>query len=146
MNRRPSNRRPSSCTSSSESPLLIPSDSPSRLATPIFTTPEIEWRMRTSWKHWPVASALYPPVPKPTVELTEARSLEQVYPQNAGTELRGSTFIPPLFYLSSRVRKTRDGVFSCHWLEWLTALPWVPPPAGSDSLMWSDFLSPKVVT
>ena len=29
----------------------------------------------------------------------------------------------------------------CHQLEWLTALPWVPPPAGSDALTRSDFLS-----
>ena len=145
MNCCPSNRRPSSCASSPESPLLMPSYSPSRLATQIFTIPGIQWQMRTSWKHQPVESALYPVVPKPTVELTEARALEPVYQQKAGTEPQGTTSAPPLFYHSSRVFLTRGGVFSCHWLEWLTSLPWAPPPTGSDPLTWSDFLSPNVV-
>jgi len=33
----------------------------------------------------------------------------------------------------------RTGIIAL--LEWLTALPWVPPPPGSDALARSDFLS-----
>ncbi|KAI0297950.1 hypothetical protein BC826DRAFT_999741 [Russula brevipes] len=50
------------------------------------------------------------------VASTEARRLKRIPPQNA-----------------------EHGVVR-NYLEWLTVLPWVPPPAGSDTLTRSDFL------
>ncbi|KAH9990850.1 Lon protease C-terminal proteolytic domain-containing protein [Russula vinacea] len=51
------------------------------------------------------------------VASTEARRLKRIPPQNA-----------------------EHGVVR-NYLEWLTALPWTPPPPGSDTLTRSDFLA-----
>ena len=55
-----------------------------------------------------------------------------------GNYVRTGTFFSLSFFV---FYLTRDVVLFCNQLEWLTALPWVPPPASSGALTRFDLRS-----
>ena len=69
------------------------------------------------------------------VASTEARRLRRIPPQNAEHGVVRNYVRTSLFFPYPRIVSDTYAQ-----LEWLTALPWIPPSPGSDALTRSDFL------